>query len=63
MDTTYLEKQIEVKDQEIADKQAKIERLKEGIIIDKKLRKVMVDGLERLKEKYPKDANPEQKEG
>lgn len=59
MDTQSLQQKIDSIDQDIADKQAKIALLKDGIVMDKKLRKIYVEGLKKLKEKYADQSDQE----
>lgn len=60
MDTTYLQDQINAKEAEIADKQRRIDILKDGIAIDKKMLSILKAGLKKIQEKY---ADTEQEKG
>lgn len=53
MDTSPLEEKIKAIEQEIADRQAKIELLKIQIDTDKKVLKEYQRGLEKIKGKCP----------
>lgn len=55
-----LEEEVDKKLSEISDKEKQAELLKEGIIRDKKLLKIMKEGLEKMKERMPAapNANP-----
>lgn len=49
-----LEEEVDKKLSEISDKEKLAELLKEGIIRDKKLLKIMKEGLEKMKDRMPK---------
>lgn len=49
-----LEEEVDKKLSEISDKEKQAELLKEGIIRDKKLLKIMKEGLEKMKDRLPK---------
>jgi hypothetical protein len=54
----YLEEEVKKKEEQIQDKQSQIDLLKDGIATDKALLKIMKVGLEKVKQRLPKNANP-----
>lgn len=48
---TYLEEQVKIKESEIQEKERNLDILKDGIVMDKQLLKIMRNGLERMKAK------------